>query len=167
LSRRPPRLHHRRQLLPHSCTHRLAPGGLLGDGRTLLGFAFLLCPPGFLCSSDSGTCCRAHAATLLDTRWLSLAPLRRTTTPCGLGTQSHKSCNCVLDTTSFLPKLCHYALNVHVFPFFDCDTSSSSSSGNDITALSVAVFHKPRSVSLATSRISGLRNRREYRFQFG
>jgi hypothetical protein len=28
----------------------------------------------------------AHTATFLATRWLSLAPLGRTTTPCGLGT---------------------------------------------------------------------------------
>src|SRR5664280_2365978 len=84
----PPRLHQCRQLLPHSCTHRLATGGLFGDGRTLFGsrFAFLLCPPGLLCSPDSGTCCRAHPATFLGTRWLSLAPVRWPTTPYRLGT---------------------------------------------------------------------------------
>ena len=54
----------------------------------------------------------------------------------------------MLNTTSFLPKFCHYALNVHVYPFFDCDTDFSSS---DLMAISP----KSRSISLATSRISG------------
>src|ERR1019366_5700111 len=84
----PPRLHHCRQFLPHGFTHRLVTGGLLGDSRALFGsrFAFLLCPPGLLCSRDSGTGGRAHTATFLANRWLSLVPLGRTTTPCGLGT---------------------------------------------------------------------------------
>src|ERR1019366_1918807 len=92
LPRRPPRLHHCRQFLPHSCTHRLATGGLLGDGRTFFAprFAFLLCPPGLLCSPDSGTCCRAHPATFLGTRWLSLAPVRWPTTSYRLGTRSEE-----------------------------------------------------------------------------
>ena len=33
---------------------------------------------------------------------------------CGLGTEAHKSCNCIFDTVSFLFEFCHYALNVHV-----------------------------------------------------
>src|ERR1035437_4880522 len=84
----PTRLHQCRQLLPHSCTHRLATSGLLGDRCNLLRrrLAFPFCPALFHRCRDTLTCCRAHAATFLATRWLSLAPLGRTTTPCGLGT---------------------------------------------------------------------------------
>src|SRR5664280_2908795 len=84
----PPRLHHRRQFLPHGCTHRLATGCLLGGRRSLLRrrLAFPFCPTLFHRCRDTLTCCRAHTATFLDTRWLSLASLGRTTTPYGLGT---------------------------------------------------------------------------------
>jgi len=33
---------------------------------------------------------------------------------CRLGSHSHESCNCPFDTASFLPKLCHYALDIHI-----------------------------------------------------
>jgi hypothetical protein len=113
---RPPCLHHRRQLLSHSRTHWLPTSGFLGDRRSLLRprFAFLPCPPSLLCSADSGTCGCAHTATFLADRLFSLTRLGWTASACGLGTESHKSCNCLFDTVSFLSELCHYALNVHV-----------------------------------------------------
>ncbi len=88
LSLRPPCFHHRRQLLPHGCTHRLATYGFLGNGRTLFRprFAFLLCPSLLHSLGDALACCRAQTATFLATCWLSRAPLSRTTTPYGLGT---------------------------------------------------------------------------------
>jgi hypothetical protein len=72
LSLRPPYLHHRRQLLPHGCTHRLPSGGFLGDRCNVLGprLAFLLCPPCFLRSADSGSCRRAHKPS----QWFSHKP---------------------------------------------------------------------------------------------
>jgi hypothetical protein len=90
----PPRFHQRRQLLPHGCTQWLATSGLLGNSSTLLGprFAFLLCPPGLLCRSDSGTCCRAHTSTSPATRWLSQAPLLTSETQ---GKASTRSTDCI------------------------------------------------------------------------
>src|SRR5271157_5672519 len=116
LRRCPPCLHHLRQFLPHSCTHRLPSSRFLGDRLDLFrpGFAFLLCPPSLLRSPDSGPCCLAHATTFLAARWFSLAPLGCATGSCGSGTEPYKSCNCLFDTASFLSELCHYTLNVHV-----------------------------------------------------
>ena len=115
LSRCPPCLHHRRQLLPHSWAHRLtARGSLLGwhslfwNGSTLLPRP--ACP---LRCGNPGTCCRAHFATLRAARCFRLACLWGTTSACGLGTRSNESCNCLLDTASFLSQLCHYTFNVH------------------------------------------------------
>jgi hypothetical protein len=73
-------------LLPHGCTHWLATGGLLRDGRTLLRRrpALPFCPKLFHRRRDTLTACRAHPVTLLDLRCRSLTRLGRTTTPCGL-----------------------------------------------------------------------------------
>jgi hypothetical protein len=113
---RPPCLHQCRQLLTSLSTHRLTTSGFLRGSLGLLRrrLPLLLRPPGLLCRSDSGTRCRAHTTTFLAACWFSLAPLGRTTTMCRFGSHSHESCNCPFDTASFLPKLCHYALNIHV-----------------------------------------------------
>src|SRR5271157_4066288 len=139
LRRCPPCLHHLRQFLSHSCTHRLPASGLLGDTCGLLGptLALLLCPPGFLCSSDSGSCCCAHATTFLAGCWCRLLRFRGTTTTCGLGTESHKSCNCIFDTASFLSELCHYALNVHVVLSLIAISAPAVQLVNGITQVSV------------------------------
>ena len=115
----PPFLHHRRQFLAHSRTHRLAGRGfLLGWHRLFWSGCTLLPRP--TCSlryGNPGPCRCTHATTFPATNCFRLARLRRTTPACGLGTRSNESCNCLFDTASFLPKLCHYALNVHLVPF--------------------------------------------------
>src|SRR5512146_256440 len=125
---RPPCLHPGRQFLPHGCAHRLATRILLGDGCTFLGsrFTFLLCPPGLLCCRDSGACSRAHAALRATCRF-TFATFGWTAAAGRSGTESRKCCDRLLESTSFLPELCHYALNVHVHPFVDCGTVLSYS----------------------------------------
>ena len=139
LSPRPPRLHHRRELLTSGCTHRLPTSGFLRGRRNLLGLrlALLLCPPCLLCSTDSGPSCRTHATTFLGARWSTLAPLGWTAATCGLGTEAHKSCNCTFDTTSFLPESCYYALNVHVVLSLLAISTPVVQPVNGITAFSV------------------------------
>src|ERR1039457_2293347 len=95
--------------------------------------AFPFCPALLHRRRYTLTGCRAHTATFRAARGLSLAPIARTTTPCRLGIKSHESCNCVLDTTSFLPKVCHYALNVHVFPFLIAITAPAVQPVNGTT----------------------------------
>src|ERR1039458_3123136 len=75
----PPRLHHRRQLLPHSCTHRLATSAFLRGSLSLLRrrLAFPFCPTLFHRCRNTLAGYRAHTATFLATRWLSLASLGR------------------------------------------------------------------------------------------
>ena len=135
--RRPPLLHHRRQFLPHGRTHGFPSRRFLGDRRSLLGprFALLLCPPSLLCGGDSGTCCRAHFATFRATRRFHLARLRWTASPCGVGTQTRESRDCTFDTASFLPKLCHYALNVNLVPFSIAISGPAVQAVNPITPI--------------------------------
>src|ERR1019366_1908429 len=85
---RPPRLHHRRQFLPHGSTHRIATSMFLRGSLSLLwcSLALPFCPTLFHRCRNTLAGCRAQTATFLDTRRLSLAHLARTTTPCGLGT---------------------------------------------------------------------------------
>jgi len=113
---RPPCLHQCRQLLTSLGTHRLTTSGFLRGSLGLLRrrLPLLLRPPSLLCRSDPGTCCCAHTPTLRAACWFGPAPLGRTTTMCRLGSHSHESCNCPFDTASFLPKLCHYALDIHI-----------------------------------------------------
>ncbi len=85
---RPPRLHHRRQFLPHGRTHGLTGCGFLRDTLSFLGSStVLLCPPGFLSSTDSGTCRRTHTTAFLAARLFRLAQLGWAAT-WGLGAQS-------------------------------------------------------------------------------
>lgn len=116
----PARFHHRRQFLPHGCAHRLPSGGFPGDRLSRFGprLAFLLCPPSLLCRANSGSRCRAHMAPFPAAGWFSLSALGWTASPWCLGTGSQERCNCIFDTANFLSKLCHYACNVHAYPFF-------------------------------------------------
>src|ERR1019366_4374326 len=116
LLRRPPRLHHRRQFLPQSWTHRLATSGFLRSSLSLLWcrLAPPFCPALFHRCRDTLPRCRAQATTFLPGCWFCLACLWWTASPCGLGTEAQKSCNCTVDMAGFLSELCHYVLNVHL-----------------------------------------------------
>jgi hypothetical protein len=59
---------------------------------------------------------RVPYGDFLPARSFSVAHFRWTA-PAGWEPSSARDCNCVLDTTSFLPTLYHYALNVRVYRF--------------------------------------------------
>jgi len=116
LSRCPPCLHHRRQLLPYSWAHRLTARGSLLGWHSLLwsGSTLLLCPACSLRRGNLSPCRCTHGPTFLFGYLYHLASLEWTAPAWGLGARPHQSCNCPFDTACFLSKLCHYVLNVHV-----------------------------------------------------
>src|ERR1019366_1912130 len=81
LSLRPPCFHHRRQLLPHGCTHRLATSAFLRGGLSLLRcrLAIPFRPALFHRRRDALARCRAHATTFLPEHRCCLFRFRGTT----------------------------------------------------------------------------------------